>query len=103
MTDVPCGPEARAVGLGLQFVATTSLTVWTAGRVTLVASYTWGFEIFPGKNKQAIHQQPNLRHRCRIQDHLRLLRIGLSQSSSPTGSNLIYRPPPAANTINQGL
>jgi hypothetical protein len=105
MMDVPCGPEARAVGLGLQFVATTSLTVWTARRVTLIASYTWGFEILPGKNKQAIHQQPNFRPAtgAEIQDHLRLLKIGLSQSSSLTGRNLIYRPPPAANTINQGL
>jgi len=105
MTDTPCGPEAPAPGKGLQFAATTSLAVWTLKRVTLIASYSWGMTIKTGKDKRAVEPTPTFRAAtaAEIGEHLGLLRIGQDQDGKPTGSNLIYRPIPAANAINEGL
>ncbi len=103
--DTPCGPATTASGKGLEFLATVSVAVWTMERITLVLGFTYGFAVGPGTTVASIRWNPPLRPAtaAEIQDQIRILEVGINQFRQPTGGRLIYNPPPAAGTINQGI
>ena len=103
-TDRPGGPEGRADTPRYHFLATTSCAVRTENRVTLIQSFTWGFEIKPGKTTAAVLWNPSIRPATapEVQEQLRILRsVAISPRRNPTGHHHDYRPPPPSNSINE--
>jgi hypothetical protein len=104
LTDLPGGPEGVAGSPPYHFLATTSCAVRTENRVTLIESFTWGFEIMPGKTPVAVHWNPSIRPAtaAEVQEQLRILRlVAISPLRNPTGRHHDYRPPPPSDSINE--
>ena len=104
LTDLPGAPEGRAGAPRYHFLATTSCAVRTENRVTLIQSFTWGFEIRPGKTEADVLWSPSIRPATapEVQEHLRILRtVAKSPRGHPTGHHHDYRPPPPSNSINE--
>jgi hypothetical protein len=103
--DLPCGPAAHSPGTGLQFLATVSVAIWTMERITLVKGCTYGFTLAPGTTIGAVRWSPSIRPATDLEmkEQVRILEAGVNQFRQATGGRLIYNPPPADATINEGI